>query len=71
MKIKILCILLVVVLLMPAIGAADNLTVVITDYQVSPVVLMPGDVGTITITIKNTATKATNLSSILSNFLPL
>ncbi|MDI6902342.1 MAG: hypothetical protein QMC77_01230 [Methanocellales archaeon] len=36
MKIKILCILLVVVLLMPAIGAADNPTVVITDYQVSP-----------------------------------
>ncbi|MDD2665431.1 MAG: hypothetical protein PHI74_02100, partial [Methanocellales archaeon] len=59
MKINILCIFLAVMLLMPVIGAADNPTIVITDYQVYPDVLMPGDVGTITITIKNTATTAT------------
>ncbi len=46
-------------LLMPTTGAVDNPTVVITDYQVYPGVLMPGDVGTIKITIKNTAMVAT------------
>ncbi|GEM_PF-99987 len=61
MKIKILCVFLAIMLLtpVPVVGAADNPTIVITDYQVYPDVLMPGDVGTITITIKNTATTAT------------
>jgi hypothetical protein len=42
---------------MPA-AAADGPTVTITDYQVSPTVLMPDSLGTITITIKNTATSS-------------
>jgi hypothetical protein len=39
--------------------AADAPTVTITDYKVSPSVLMPDSLGTITITVKNTATSAT------------
>ena len=37
--------------------AADP-TVIVTDYTVTPAVLMPGDTGTITLTIKNTAQAA-------------
>jgi hypothetical protein len=39
-------------------GATTNPTVIITDYQVTPAVLLPGDKGTITLTIKNTAQSA-------------
>lgn len=35
-----------------------NPTVIITNYEVTPAVLMPGDTGTITITVKNTAETA-------------
>ncbi len=38
---------------------ADTPTVTITDYKVTPSVLMPDSMGTITVTIKNTATSAT------------
>jgi hypothetical protein len=41
------------------VSAADVPTVTITDYKVSPLVLMPDGPGTITITVKNTATSAT------------
>ena len=41
-----------------AVSAADP-TVIVTGYTVTPAVLMPGDTGTITITIKNTAQDAT------------
>ena len=58
MKGKILCILLVAALLMPAIAIADTPTVVVTGYQINPEVLMPGDIGTIKITITNTAATA-------------
>jgi hypothetical protein len=34
-------------------------TVTITDYKVTPSVLMPGSLGTVTITVKNTASSAT------------
>jgi hypothetical protein len=37
---------------------ADTPTVTITDYKVSPSVLMPDSMGTITVTIKNTAATA-------------
>ncbi len=37
---------------------ADTPTVTITDYKVSPSVLMPDSLGTITVTVKNTATSA-------------
>jgi len=46
------------VLMVPAAHAADAPTVTITDYKVSPAVLMPGSQGTITVTVKNTATSA-------------
>lgn len=47
-----------IVILLPFIivpVAATNPTVIITGYEVTPAVLMPGDMGTITLTIKNTA----------------
>jgi hypothetical protein len=54
---------LIVVLILAAcvlpVTAADAPTVTITDYKVSPSVLMPDSLGTITITVKNTATSAT------------
>jgi hypothetical protein len=37
---------------------ADSPTVTITDYKVTPSVLMPDSMGTITVTIKNTASSA-------------
>jgi len=58
-KVKLLCILLIAALLMPAIGEASNPTVLVTGYQIDPEVLMPGDIGTIKVTIANTATTAT------------
>jgi hypothetical protein len=41
------------------VAAADVPTVTITEYKVSPSVLMPDSLGTITIIVKNTATSAT------------
>ena len=45
------------VLLVPSVHA-DTPTVTITDYKVTPSVLMPDSLGTITVTIKNTAASA-------------
>jgi hypothetical protein len=45
------------VLLVPPVHA-DTPTVTITDYKVTPSVLMPDSMGTITVTIKNTAASA-------------
>ncbi len=39
-------------------GNTDNPTVIITEYKVTPAVLLPGDKGTLTITLKNTAQSA-------------
>jgi hypothetical protein len=47
-----------VVLLVPAVTAADTPTVTVMNYTVSPSVLMPGSLGTVTFTIKNTASSA-------------
>jgi len=47
------------VIFVPPVQAADAPTVTITDYTVTPSVLMPDGLGTITITVKNTATSAT------------
>ena len=53
---------LVIIALMSAIvvpaPAAGTPTVMITDYKVNPPVLMPDSTGTVTITIKNTASSA-------------
>jgi hypothetical protein len=47
-----------VVAIIPAVQATDAPTVTITDYTVSPSVLMPDSLGTITVTLKNTASSA-------------
>jgi hypothetical protein len=39
-------------------AAATDPTVIITEYSVAPAVLMPGDMGTVTLTISNTAKAA-------------
>ncbi|MDD5189372.1 MAG: hypothetical protein PHF57_14300, partial [Methanoregula sp.] len=39
-------------------AAATDPTVIVTGYEVTPAVLLPGDMGTITLTIKNTAETA-------------
>ncbi len=49
----------VAVLLVPPVHADNTPTVTVTDYKVSPSVLLPGSPGTITITVKNTAASAT------------
>ena len=41
-----------------AVSAADGPAVMITDYKVEPEVLMPGDTGTIIVTIKNMDTQS-------------
>lgn len=46
------------VLLVPPVSASDAPTVTITNYTVSPSVLMPDSLGTITILVKNTASSA-------------
>ena len=50
-------------LVIPA-SAAGTPTVTITDYNVNPSVLMPDSFGTITITVKNTATSASVVQKI-------
>jgi siroheme synthase len=47
-----------VLLTMAAVSAADGPAVMITDYKVEPEVLMPGDTGTITVTIQNKDTQS-------------
>ena len=47
------CLLLLSLAVVP--GLAENPTVIVADYTISPSVLQPGDVGTITAVIKNTA----------------
>jgi hypothetical protein len=47
-------------------GAQDP-TVAITNYQVTPSILLPGDQGTITITLKNTAGTASTTESFVQN----
>jgi len=51
-------VLILAVYAMP-VSAIGEPTVTITDYKVNPSVLMPDGLGTITVTVKNTATSAT------------
>jgi len=51
------CILVMVLSIVPV--QAENPTVIVADYTISPSVLQPGDVGTITAIIRNTADFAT------------
>jgi hypothetical protein len=52
-----ICLSMVLVLL-PVPVLAANPSVIVADYKVTPSVLQPGDIGTITATIKNTASMA-------------
>jgi hypothetical protein len=51
------CLLILFLAIVPV--QAENPTVIVADYTISPSVLQPGDVGTITAVIKNTAGSAT------------
>jgi len=51
------CLLVLFLAMVPV--QAENPTVIVADYIISPSVLQPGDVGTITAVIKNTAGSAT------------
>jgi hypothetical protein len=47
-----------VLIFLPVPVLAANPSVIVADYKVTPSVLQPGDIGTITATIKNTASMA-------------
>lgn len=51
-----LCLLFVSIAIVPA--AAEDLPIIVADYSITPAVLQPGDLGTITATIRNTASAA-------------
>ncbi|HNB03709.1 MAG TPA: S-layer protein, partial [Methanoregulaceae archaeon] len=57
--------LLLLVAAMPA--AASVPSVIITDFEVSPAVLLPGEQGIISVTVRNTADKASLTQSYLSD----
>jgi hypothetical protein len=61
--------LLLVVAAIPqgAYAAKGDPTVAITEYQVTPAILLPGDEGTIGITLANTASTATSTESTVQN----
>jgi len=48
----------IAIILLVILPVAAEPTVTISDYTVTPQVLMPGDLGTITVTLKNTASSA-------------
>ncbi len=48
-------------------SAAEGPTVMVTGYTVKPDVLMPGDAGTITLTIKNMDTKSSETEMVVEN----
>jgi len=60
----------VVLVLLAAIAspaAASEPTVIVSGYEVSPPVLVPGETGTITITLSNTAQSATRTDSVATS----
>jgi hypothetical protein len=48
----------IAVILLVILPVAAEPTVTVSDYKVTPQVLMPGDLGTVTVTLKNTASSA-------------
>ncbi len=60
----VICLCLLLFLPIPALAA--NPSVIIADYKITPSVLQAGDIGTITATIKNTATTAIIMENIQS-----
>lgn len=57
--------LVLLVACVPGIAAADEPTVIISSYTVTPDVLQPGDIGTIMVTLTNTATDASRTETIV------
>ena len=50
---------ILILLLVPATATAQGPTVIVSNYTVTPAVLMPGDEGTITVVLSSTASAAT------------
>jgi uncharacterized repeat protein (TIGR01451 family) len=57
----------IALMLVPVPASADSPTVLISNYTITPAVLMPGDTGTITVILTNTATAATETRTDLQN----
>ena len=57
---KVLVAMLLILAIFPWAVSADS-SVMITNYDVSPSILMPGDTGTITVTLKNSASTAADI----------
>ncbi|MCA1917322.1 S-layer protein [Methanospirillum hungatei] len=55
-------ILLALVCILPLVSAAPQVSVIVADYKVSPAVLLPGEEGTLTVTLKSVATGTTTSS---------
>ena len=53
-----ICVAVLVVLLQQAVHAAEGPAVTVVSYEVEPAVFFPGDEGTISLTLKNTATQS-------------
>jgi hypothetical protein len=68
MRWKILCICLFL-LYCPILVLAEEPTVILTGYEVTPAILMPGDRGLITVSLTNTAQGATRTESSTSGIL--
>jgi hypothetical protein len=51
-------VLILILLLVPATATAQGATVIVSNYTVTPAVLMPGDEGTITVVSSSTASAA-------------
>ncbi len=51
--------LIVILVLIPVVATAETSTVIVSNYTVTPAVLMPGDEGTITVVLSSTAPVAT------------
>ena len=58
-QINILYIALIAIIFIPIASSAELPTIIVSEYQVSPEMFMPGDSGMITITLTNTARAAT------------
>jgi hypothetical protein len=62
-----MCLILLVAIPYAADASTKDPTVAITDYQVTPAILLPGDQGTIMITLANTAGEASATESTVQN----
>ncbi len=61
-----LSLLIIFVLLLNPVCSAEKPTVIISKYQITPSILTPGEIGSITVTLTNTASQATKTASVTS-----